>query len=70
MNALTGMLLSITLLAAAGCAPMRPPEAARDASASAPAAPPPILRGEQAPPLPERAPPLPPDAGQTDFPML
>lgn len=57
MNALSGILLSTALLATAGCAQMRPAEPmAREASAAAPAAEPAILRGEEAPPLPERIP--------------
>lgn len=71
MNTLSGMLLSTALLVTVGCAQMRPAEpVAREAPAAAPAGEPAILRGEEAPPLPERIPPLPPDAGQTDFPMF
>lgn len=70
MNVLVGTVISAALVVAAGCAQMRPSDTAREAPASARAGGSPILRGEEAPPMPEQIPPLPPDAGQTDFPTL
>jgi hypothetical protein len=69
MKLWAGMAASVAALAVVGCAQMRPSETPRETSGPQPAGASPILRGEEAPPVPAQVPPLPPDAGQTDFPV-